>query len=115
MHHPLEKKVVKQEDRTHYLFYEAIQSLIFIIGAKDEYTKGHLMRVTSLATWLAKALDLNFEEASAINTAARLHDIGKLSVSDDILNKRGPLTKEEFSVTQQHPERRCKILTHSMP
>jgi putative two-component system response regulator len=113
--HHLEKKVMEQEDRIRYLFYEAIQSLIFTIEAKDEYTKGHSMRVTTYATWLAKALKLDFEEASAVNTAARLHDIGKLSVSDSILHKKGPLTKEEFSIIQQHPERGCKILTPIIP
>jgi len=111
----LEKKVIEQEERIRYLFYEAIQSLIFTIEAKDEYTRGHSMRVTTYATWLVKALELSFEVASAVNLAARLHDIGKLSVSDSILNKIGPLTGEEFSIIKQHPERGCKILTPVIP
>lgn len=113
--HQLEKKIVEQEDRILYLFYEAIQSLIFTIEAKDEYTQGHSMRVTTYASWLVRALNLDFEETSTVNLASRLHDIGKLSVSDNILNKDGPLTKEEFSVIKQHPERGFKILTPIVP
>lgn len=113
--HQLEKKVVEQEDRIRFLFYEAIESLVYAIEAKDEYTKGHSMRVTAYAAWLTSAMDLTFEEASHIHLAARLHDIGKLGVADSILNKRGPLTREEFSVIKQHPERGCRILTPIIP
>jgi response regulator RpfG family c-di-GMP phosphodiesterase len=114
-HTVLEEKVFQQEDRIRFLFYEAIQSLIYAIEAKDPYTKGHSQRVTTYAMWLVKELDLPFETASEIHIAAQLHDIGKLGVPDNILNKPAKLTGEEFTIIKEHPEEGCKILAPIVP
>lgn len=106
----LERKIEAKDDQIRLLFYEAIQAMINTIEAKDFYTKGHSHRVTMYAMWLAKELKLNFKEAKDVHLAAQLHDIGKLSVPDAILNKPGNLTEEEFSLIKLHPERGCKIL-----
>ncbi|TNF48417.1 response regulator [bacterium] len=114
-HTVLEEKVFQQEDRIRFLFYEAIQSLIYAIEAKDPYTQGHSQRVTTYAMWLVKELDLPFETASEIHVAAQLHDIGKLGVPDNILNKPAKLTGEEFTIIKEHPEEGCKILAPIVP
>jgi len=106
----LKRKVEAQEDRLRILFYEAIQTMINAIEAKDDYTKGHSIRVTRYAMWLVKELELDFEKAKDIHLAAQLHDIGKLNVPDTILNKPGPLTEAEFAVIRQHPEKGCMVL-----
>lgn len=106
----LERKIEAQDDQIRLLFYEAIQAMINAIEAKDFYTKGHSHRVTMYAMWLAKELGLTFKEAKDVRLAAQLHDIGKLSVPDAILNKPGSLTEEEFSLIKLHPEQGCKIL-----
>ena len=114
-HSTLEEKVFQQEDRIRFLFYEAIQSMIYAIEAKDTYTKGHSQRVTTYAMWLVKELDLPFETATEIHIAAQLHDIGKLGVPDNILNKPARLTDEEFTIIREHPEEGCKILAPIVP
>ncbi len=114
-HTTLEEKVFQQEDRIRFLFYETIQSLIYAIEAKDPYTKGHSQRVTTYAMWLVKELDLPFETATEIHIAAQLHDIGKLGVPDNILNKPAKLTGEEFTIIKEHPEEGCKILAPIFP
>lgn len=114
-HSVLEEKIFQQEDRIRFLFYEAIQSMIYAIEAKDPYTRGHSQRVTTYAMWLVKELDLSFEAATEVHIAAQLHDIGKLGVPDNILNKPARLTEEEFTIIREHPEEGCKILAPIVP
>lgn len=110
----LEEKVNVQSERIRLLFYEAVQALINAIEAKDQYTKGHSIRVTQYAMAYARFVEISFEEASDIQLAARLHDIGKLGINDAILNKTGPLTDEEFEIIKKHPETSYKILNSIM-
>ncbi len=106
----LEDRVNAQSERIRLIFYEAVQTLVNAIEAKDQYTKGHSIRVTQYAMWYAKHSEIPFEEASDIQLAARLHDIGKLGIADAILNKSGTLTDEEYSIIKSHPETSYKIL-----
>ncbi len=106
----LEERFNAQSERIRLIFYEAVQTLVNAIEAKDQYTKGHSIRVTQYAMWYARHSDIPFEEASDIQLAARLHDIGKLGIADAILNKTGTLTDEEYSIIKKHPETSYKIL-----
>jgi len=106
----LEERVGAQSERIRLIFYEAVQTLVNAIEAKDQYTKGHSIRVTQYAMWYARHSDIPFEEASDIQLAARLHDIGKLGIADAILNKTGTLTDEEYDIIKKHPETSYKIL-----
>jgi len=81
---------------TLYAFVKAIE-------ARDPYTKQHSSRVTSLAIALARAMDCSAEEQEILNVAGLMHDIGKIGIRDEILLKPGRLSKEEFSIIQQHP------------
>jgi len=110
----LEEKVDVQNERIRVIFYEAVQTLINAIEAKDQYTKGHSIRVTQYAMAYARYAEIPFEEASDIQLAARLHDIGKLGINDAILNKTGRLTDEEFELIKKHPETSYKILNSIM-
>ncbi len=71
---------------------------------RDYETKGHTERVTSLTLELAQALGIRGEELTHIRRGALLHDIGKIAVSDTILLKPGPCTKEEWEIIRQHPK-----------
>jgi putative nucleotidyltransferase with HDIG domain len=64
---------------------------------------GHTERVVNLALELAKALGFSDEELVHIRRGALLHDIGKISIPDEIISKRGKLTEEEFDVVRRHP------------
>ncbi len=111
----LEKKVMEQSARIRNIFTEAVSSLTNAIEAKDHYTKGHSIRVTKFATWLAEELDLEYEIISDIVLASQLHDIGKMGIVDEILNKPGKLTDEEFDIIRNHSMLSVKILEPILP
>lgn len=87
-----------------------ISSLANAIEAKDKYTEGHNERVSRYARELAKAIDLSEREQEIISMAGILHDIGKIGVPDNILNKKGPLDDLEFACIVSHPQHGEKIL-----
>ncbi len=74
------------------------------LDARDRYTESHSIRVSELAGKLGEQLELDDREIELIRTAAALHDLGKIGVRDDILNKPGPLTEEEWEIMRRHPD-----------
>src|SRR5207247_10456721 len=74
------------------------------LDARDRYTESHSIRVSELAGRLGEHLELGDRECELIRTAGSLHDLGKIGVRDDILNKPGPLTEEEWEVMRRHPD-----------
>ncbi len=82
------------------------------IEQKDPYTKGHCNRVRTLSVALAKAMDMNEETLQIIEGGSLLHDIGKISIPEEILNKNGALTGEEYSMIKTHPEAGVRIISH---
>jgi putative nucleotidyltransferase with HDIG domain len=80
-----------------------VATLIEAIEAKDRFNRGHSRRVADLAVRFARHLGLSEREIELLETAAQLHDIGKVGIPDDILNKNGRLTDEEFEVIKSHP------------
>src|SRR2546428_1149966 len=74
------------------------------LDARDRYTESHSIRVSELAGRLGEHLELGDRECELIRTAGSLHALGKIGVSDDILNKAGPLTEEEWEVMRRHPD-----------
>ncbi|MGA1871131.1 MAG: HD domain-containing phosphohydrolase [bacterium] len=97
---------------------QIINSLIKALEAKDRYTSGHSEAVTKYATWIIKKLIeknsystmLTPEFIQDIETAGRLHDIGKIGVVESILNKPGRLTPEEYEEIKKHPVTGANIL-----
>ena len=73
------------------------------LDARDRYTESHSIRVADLAGRLGERLDLGDRECELLRTAGSLHDLGKIGVRDDILNKPGPLTDEEWEIMRKHP------------
>jgi putative nucleotidyltransferase with HDIG domain len=89
-----------------------IYALAATVDAKDHYTYGHSKKVCKYATDIAEALGLPEERVGAIHTAALLHDIGKIGVSDQILRKTEPLNDEEWEPIHAHPTMGVSILKH---
>jgi len=87
-----------------------IEALALAIEAKDHTTHTHLQRVRTYAVAVAKELKLNDDEIEALRAAALLHDIGKLAVPEQIINKPGRLTPEEFEKMKVHPLVGAEIL-----
>ncbi len=87
-----------------------IEALALAIEAKDHTTHTHLQRVRTYAVEVAKELKLGEEQIEALRAAALLHDIGKLAVPEQIINKPGRLTPEEFEKMKVHPIVGAEIL-----
>jgi len=87
-----------------------IEALALAIEAKDHTTHTHLQRVRTYAVEMARELNLGEEQIEALRAAALLHDIGKLAVPEQIINKPGKLTPEEFEKMKVHPIVGAEIL-----
>lgn len=87
--------------RDNYL--NTIETLIKSIEAKDQYTKGHSERVATYSVAIGKEMSLDAGQLEQLNYLALLHDIGKIAVSDSVLNKVDKLTNGEFDLVRQHP------------
>jgi putative two-component system response regulator len=78
-------------------------SLAKTVEAKDRYTKGHVERVSKMAIILGRNMGLTESEMEALRFGGILHDIGKITIPEYILNKPGPLNPEEAEVMKNHP------------
>ncbi|MBN1405266.1 MAG: HD domain-containing protein [Candidatus Omnitrophica bacterium] len=83
-------------------YIETITALAMAVEAKDAYSRGHLDRVSRLVVDFAKKLGLSGKTAEILKDGAKLHDLGKIGIRDDILCKQGPLTKEEQNELEKH-------------
>ncbi len=104
------KKSIKLQNEYKEITIESIEAIARTIDAKDTYTNGHSKRVGIYSREIAKALNLTDEEVENIYYIALLHDIGKISIPLDILNKPGKLTDEEFEIMKTHTTAGGKIL-----
>jgi putative two-component system response regulator len=83
---------------------QVIFSLARAVEAKDKYTEGHCSRLSSLAENLGRKLKLGEGDLTILKRGGILHDIGKISIEDSILLKKGSLTTKEFEIIKTHPE-----------
>ncbi len=84
-------------------YLETIKALADAIEAKDYYTRGHSERVRRYAVALAESLGWDDGRKELLQYAAILHDIGKIGVPREVLNKPGRLTAREFELVKRHP------------
>ena len=87
-----------------------VGSLTRLLAAKDEYTEGHTRRVALLAVDVGEELGIPASRLRELAIGGLLHDIGKLSVPDDVLKKPGPLDDSEFEIVKRHPARGDALL-----
>ena len=80
-----------------------LQSITLLLEAKDPYTRGHSERVRDYSALAAQRLGMSEHEVEVLRVGAALHDVGKIGVKDDILNKVGKLTPEEWDMIKRHP------------
>ena len=93
-------------------FLEVLTVLAKLIEMRDSYTRGHSEEVSRWSEIVARKLGLNKDKQEEISLAAKLHDIGKISIPDRILNKPGPLSKEEYAEVKKHPALGANIFSN---
>jgi putative two-component system response regulator len=79
-----------------------LDALVNALEAKDPYLRGHSARVADLSASVAAQLGSDDAMIEAVRTAGRLHDIGKIGIREEVLNKQGPLTDVEYEHVKQH-------------
>lgn len=82
----------------------SIRTLVSVINAKDRYTYGHSERVTDQAIKVGISMGISEEELHVLSYASFLHDIGKIEIDREILNKTGPLDENEWEILKAHPQ-----------
>ncbi len=85
-------------------YFETISALALAVEAKDPYSRGHSERVARFCVQMGKQFDLNSMDLNILRDAAKLHDLGKIGVTDAVLKKEGPLTNEEMKMMKRHCE-----------
>ena len=105
-----------EESNTPKHIYQEYESTVFALTAaidtKDHYTFSHSNNVAYYATSIAEALDMNMDTVEVIRQAALLHDVGKIGIPENILNKPGRLTDKEYDVVKGHVEASIGIIKH---
>lgn len=96
-------------------FLNTIRALAQALDARDRYTGRHSIQVAEYSVAIARTLKLSPDEMDGINFGATLHDVGKIAISDLVLNKPDRLTPEEFEAIKAHPEHGAAILAPAQP
>ena len=96
------------EQRTTFL--QTIQSLARALEARDSYTAGHSERVSEMATRLGRLVGIDDEELELLRHGALMHDLGKIGITDAILDKKGALINTEEEAMRSHPVKTAEIM-----
>jgi len=99
-----DKELKKSFDRLRKSLESTISALASALEVRDPYTAGHQQRVTDLACAIAEEMGLTEEQIDGIRMAGFIHDIGKINIPAEILNKPGPLSDIEYSLFKNHPQ-----------
>jgi response regulator RpfG family c-di-GMP phosphodiesterase len=93
-------------------YNHVVDMLAAVAEFKDKTTGEHIGRIDQYTRIVAMAMGIDPEEAARYGKASRMHDVGKIGIPDDILNKPGPLTEREFALVRTHPLIGASILSH---
>ena len=96
------KKFLRKQEEDKLLIREIVQAFAKVIDMKDKYTNGHSTRVAEYTAMLAKELGYSEEETEKFYNIALLHDIGKVGIPPEVLNKPGKLSDNEFNIIKSH-------------
>ncbi len=108
----LESMVDEKTKENENLFLHVVECLADAIDAKDNYTNGHSGRVAAYSKEIARRYGYDEKQQEKIFMMGLLHDVGKIGVPDEVINKPGRLTDEEFACIKKHPAIGYKILSN---
>ncbi len=109
-HRSMAREIEARSAECESLSRHVVQTLAAAIDAKDTYTNGHSDRVAEYSREIAKRYGYTEKEQDDIYMMGLLHDVGKIGVPDEIINKKGKLTDEEYAAIKVHPEIGDRIL-----
>lgn len=88
---------------------QVVNTLMAALAERDYITEGHARRLAELCLVLGRQVDLSAQQLNNLTLLAQVHDLGKVGIPDGILFKKGPLSKEEWEIMRQHPEKGYRI------
>ena len=106
----LYEELKKSSDKIKTNINGTIHAMAMTVEMRDPYTAGHQRQVADLASAIAEKMGIPREQIDSIHLAGTIHDIGKMQVPTEILNKSGKLTKLEFDMIKTHPQAGYDIL-----
>jgi putative nucleotidyltransferase with HDIG domain len=106
----IEKVRYFMENKKAYL--ATVEALAAAIDAKDKSSYSHIKRVVRYSLLIAETIEMNIKDREDLHFAALLHDVGKIGISEHILNKPGQLTPEEYKKMKLHVDEGVKILAN---
>ncbi len=106
----LRHEIARQTEKTEHLSREVMLALSKAVDAKDKYTNDHSQRVAKYAKWIGKQLGKSKKEQNDLYIEGLLHDVGKIGVHEEIINKPGRLTEEEYAEIKSHTVTGYEIL-----
>ncbi len=98
------------EARLKQVLMQTVETLSLMVEKRDPYTSGHQKKVSQLACAIGEEMNLSSETIEGIHIAAILHDIGKISIPSEFLNKPGRLEALEFDIIKTHPQSAYEML-----
>ena len=104
------RRARERQRKLERITHQVIQALADTVDAKDRYTNGHSLRVAKYASEIALRMGMSRQDQENIYYTGMLHDIGKIGVPDEIINKPGRLTDEEYEIIKTHPVIGSEIL-----
>jgi putative nucleotidyltransferase with HDIG domain/PAS domain S-box-containing protein len=105
-----EQRLIDSLAQVRSLSDEIIAAIAGIVEIRDPYTAGHQQRVSELAAAIAKQLGLDDDTVAGVRVAGLVHDVGKIIVPAEILNKPGRLSETEFMLIKEHAQTGYEIL-----
>lgn len=106
----LERQVANKTEELERLTLQSITAFANVVDSKDDYTRGHSMRVAEYAVETARELGWSESEVKRLHYAAILHDIGRVGIPESVLNKKQALTESEFELVKEHVYAGSEIL-----
>ena len=104
------EELLRKQEENRIFISQIIHAFAKTIDLKDKYTNGHSFRVAEYAKKLSERMGYDAKQAENVYNIALLHDIGKITISSELLNKSGKLTDEEYNTIKQHAENGYNIL-----
>nr|CRH06111.1 protein of unknown function, containing HAMP linker domain [Candidatus Magnetococcus massalia] len=101
------QKLIRDEEAA---YLQALQSLAKALESKDAYTAQHSARVSKYSVLLGKAVGVSGKELELLKRGAMMHDLGKIGIPDQLLNKPSALTEKEFATMKSHPVMTAAIM-----
>ena len=102
------RHISTHDDILNERYHEMINLLVTVVEMNDSYTYHHSYRVSEYAQMIGKAI--GYKDLNTLELASMLHDIGKISIPTNILNKPSKLTPEEYEIIKKHPEEGYKLI-----